>query len=213
MRARFSLLGLAALLAGLGVASAAGCSSTPLTAPGGTGGTGGGAPIGVSTGGTGVDGGIPCGSAVCGAGEYCCNAGCGICAPIGSACVAGCPVDGGPASVTPIDGGPVSDGGSICADLQAQYEAALVAAGSCTPGAPDQCGQLVRSALQSTGACDANCTHIYVNDASGLNTIATLYDQNCADVLICLPITCDPPIQPTCQADGNGGGHCVLPPI
>lgn len=28
-----------------------------------------------------------CGTKTCGAGEYCCNASCGICAPLGGACI------------------------------------------------------------------------------------------------------------------------------
>jgi hypothetical protein len=32
-------------------------------------------------------GGTPCGSNHCGAGDYCCNESCGICAPFGSACI------------------------------------------------------------------------------------------------------------------------------
>jgi hypothetical protein len=31
--------------------------------------------------------GTPCGGSVCGAGEFCCNASCGICAPLGGACI------------------------------------------------------------------------------------------------------------------------------
>ena len=30
---------------------------------------------------------LPCGSNKCGAGQYCCNASCGICAPMGAACI------------------------------------------------------------------------------------------------------------------------------
>lgn len=32
-------------------------------------------------------GGVTCGTKTCGAGQYCCNSSCGICAPFGSACI------------------------------------------------------------------------------------------------------------------------------
>lgn len=32
-------------------------------------------------------GGQPCGTSTCGAGQYCCNESCGICAPIGGGCI------------------------------------------------------------------------------------------------------------------------------
>jgi len=196
-------------------ALAGGCSSTPLTTGGATGGTGGQEPAGDSPGGRSGDGGSACGAAVCGAGDYCCNAGCSICAPIGSACVAGCsgPVDGGPI-VTPVDGGPVSDGGSVCDDLRAEYNAALPGAGDCTPGAPDQCSQMVRTVLGVPLACDPNCMQMYVNDATALTALATAYEQSCPSAATCLLIACEPPPQATCQPTGDGGsGHCAIPPI
>jgi hypothetical protein len=73
------------------------------TGRGGSSGTGGvvGSGGSVGTGGAtardaAVDGTIPCGSRNCAAGEYCCSASCGLCVPMGAACIAiACPPDGG----------------------------------------------------------------------------------------------------------------------
>lgn len=64
-----------------GSTTSAGGSST---ASGGSSTASGGAPTGSGGGST---GGIRCGSNVCGAGLYCCNASCGMCAPMGAACI------------------------------------------------------------------------------------------------------------------------------
>ena len=84
------------------VLDAYGCS---VCAPGGSGGNGGsgggGNGSGGSTGkgGTGgsldaaQDGVVTCGSTTCATGEYCCNAACGMCAPMGYGCIQGCGTD------------------------------------------------------------------------------------------------------------------------
>ena len=95
--------------------------------------------------------------------------------------------------VTPIDGGPVSDGGSVCDDLRAEYNAALPGAGDCTPGAPDQCSQMVRTVVGVPPACDPNCMQMYVNDATALTALATAYEQSCPSAATCLLIACEPP--------------------
>jgi hypothetical protein len=66
-----------------------GTGGTAWVAPGSSGGLAG-------AGGTGGEGGgIECGSVRCAAGMICCNVACGICAPPGAGCVAGCPATGG----------------------------------------------------------------------------------------------------------------------
>jgi hypothetical protein len=42
---------------------------------------------GTATGAGGTTSGITCGTKVCGTGQYCCNASCSMCAPMGAACI------------------------------------------------------------------------------------------------------------------------------
>jgi hypothetical protein len=45
----------------------------------------------------GSTGGVPCGNTVCASGQYCCNASCSMCAPMGAACIQiACEPDAGP---------------------------------------------------------------------------------------------------------------------
>jgi hypothetical protein len=74
-----------AVSAGEGGSIAAG-GSAPGRGSGGAAGAGGMA---------GQSGVVECGSVLCDAGMICCNAACGICAPPGGGCVAGCPATGG----------------------------------------------------------------------------------------------------------------------
>jgi hypothetical protein len=189
------------------VLAAAGCSPTPLTKAGGTGGSA----YMPGTGGADLPdgGGGPCGPVTCGAGTYCCNAGCGICAAPGSACVAGCPtaVDGGAAVV---DAGALADGGPVtCADLQSLYAAALSAALSCTPGAGGQCTKLVSQELSTLRCPGFPCAGTYVNDDSALAAIAAVWSPACTYDSACPQIACGSPDPGTCLPLGDGGGECV----
>ena len=78
-------------------------------------------------------------------------------------------------------GGQAVDSGVTCAELVSEYGAALPEAEACTPGAANQCQQLVATSL---GAC--SCPH-YVQDATTLNAIhAQWTNQGCvAAVIIC----------------------------
>jgi len=79
------------------------------TASGGAGGHAG------ANGGGGAGGGIACGKNTCPASQYCCSESCGLCAPIGSLCVAIACTDAG---VTSDAGACVADpaGDSLCTD-------------------------------------------------------------------------------------------------
>lgn len=93
-----------------------------------------------------------CGNTVCTQGEYCCDALCSVCAPVGALCTQGCPLG---------DAGP--DPGA-CASLRAQYYEALTAARSCAVGASGTCAAMVHSTLPADVSC--GCDLIYVNDAT-----------------------------------------------
>ncbi len=53
----------------------------------GVAGSGGNSNVGGATAGGGSGSGISCGASVCPTGQYCCNASCGVCAPMGAACI------------------------------------------------------------------------------------------------------------------------------
>jgi hypothetical protein len=78
------------------VLDAYGCS---VCAPGGSGGSGSGGSSGKGgAGGTldvAQDGVVACGSTTCAVGEYCCNAACNLCAPMGYSCIQECGMDAG----------------------------------------------------------------------------------------------------------------------
>jgi hypothetical protein len=112
----------------LSLAALAGCGGSVTggdlmgsggSAAGGSGGSTGGS--GGSTGGSagqgGSGGGYACGPTTCPHGEYCCNADCGMCAPIGAACaqVDCAPVDAGPPPMP--CGNTTCASGSICCNV------------------------------------------------------------------------------------------------
>jgi len=117
---------------------------------GGATGTGGGATGagGGATGAGGSEGGVKCGPNTCGVGKYCCNSSCGLCAPMGAACIQiACEPP-----PTPADAG-------ACVDNVA-----------CTKGtvwSPAQCKCVP---VAGGGACttDADC-HLVANYCGGCN--------------------------------------------
>ena len=125
----------------------------------------------------------------------------GVCAAVpGSAsgvCVPPDPTDGG--------AGPSPDAGETCDQLAADYSAALSAAATCTPGAPNQCQALVDPALEP---CDTGCRPPEpVNDATAVNAAWMRWVAQCATGG-CPAILCEPPPAPTgiCVLAGNGTG-------
>jgi hypothetical protein len=97
---RSPLAGLTLLILGAVGGWGLGCGSSSLTSGGGTGGAAGGqggraGGLAGAGGVAGGGGGVGCGSVHCLAGMYCCNVACGICAPPGGGCVAGCALTGG----------------------------------------------------------------------------------------------------------------------
>jgi hypothetical protein len=76
--------------------------------------------------------GTPCGDTSCGAGEYCCNDSCGICAPIGAVCIQ---IACAPACAPEDCGPPLGMPNTLCAD----GETVAGPTGSCIPTA-DGCG-------------------------------------------------------------------------
>ncbi|HEX7669676.1 MAG TPA: hypothetical protein VF395_08845 [Polyangiaceae bacterium] len=121
---------------------------------GGTAGTTGGGSGGATGGGSGgaTGGGIACGKNTCAKGEYCCNASCGMCAPMGAACIQ-----------IACDPAPVPCGTNTCAsgEVCCNESCGICAApgGGCTT---QFC------VPPTTGPCttDADCT---------------LYDHNCPE--------------------------------
>jgi hypothetical protein len=95
------------------------------------------------------------------------------------------------------------DGGETCAELETDYSDALTAARKCTPGAANQCQQLVDLSISCPG-CKG-----YVNDATTLDTIAGEWkDQNCKGGF-CPAIACIAPGTGVCLSTSGGpGGTC-----
>jgi len=95
------------------------------------------------------------------------------------------------------------DGGETCAELETDYSDALTAARKCTPGAANQCQQLVDLSISCPG-CKG-----YVNDATTLDTIAGKWkDQNCKGGF-CPAIACIAPGTGVCMSTSGGpGGTC-----
>jgi len=91
-------------------------------------------------------------------------------------------------------GGGGQGGGKSCDALETDYSSALTAAKKCTPGATNQCQQLVNSSLSCPG-----CKQ-YVNDTTALNTLQTEWDdQNCSSVThLCPAIACLVPTTNVC---------------
>lgn len=106
-------------------------------------------------------------------------------------------------------GGQTVDSGVSCAELASEYSAALPAAEACTPGAANQCQQLVPLSL---GIC-AGCEH-YVTDATTLNALRTQWtNQGCnltTALIVCPAVACiSPGTAGDCVAvDGSANGVC-----
>jgi hypothetical protein len=101
-------------------------------------------------------------------------------------------------------GGYGGNEGTACNMLTAEYQSAVIAAGSCQVGASGQCQQLVSWAL---GGCSCPT---YVTDSSALNRIQMIWQAD-----DCQPIA--PPCAPGCPAtlnstclstDGGSTGVC-----
>jgi hypothetical protein len=185
-----------ACLSILVLSAAVGCSSNLQPPQSGTGGAPatGGVPGtgGTSTGGQG--GAIACGAVTCTDGEYCCNAFCSICAPVGSACVQGC-------AVSQPDAG-------TCESLSAAYQVALTAARVCNDGVSGQCGQLAVAGLPASG-CPNGCGTIWVNDLTALDAIRGDWARaGCQGPGVCLPVECQPPIAGQCVLGDGGQALC-----
>jgi hypothetical protein len=99
--------------------------------------------------------------------------------------------------------GHAADAGESCTQIETDYGNALTAAAECTPGATDQCQQLVDISLSCTG-----CKR-YVTDVSELDALAAMWNaQDCgATPHVCPAIACINPGVPTCAAtSGTPGG-------
>lgn len=99
-------------------------------------------------------------------------------------------------------GGTGGAGGKACDALETDYNTALTAAKKCTPGATNQCQQLVGSSLSCPG-----CKQ-YVNDTTALSAIQTAWDsQNCSSVpRACPAIACIVPTNSVCASSSTTTG-------
>ena len=99
-------------------------------------------------------------------------------------------------------GGGGQGGGKSCGMIESDYGAALTAAKKCTPGAANQCQELVNSSLSCPG-----CKQ-YVNDTTGLDAIQTEWDdQNCGSMPhACPAIACLVPTASVCTSGSNTTG-------
>jgi hypothetical protein len=106
-------------------------------------------------------------------------------------------------------GGQMVDSGVSCAELATEYSAALPAAEACTPGAANQCQQLVPLSLSICTGCEH-----YVTDATTLNALRTQWtNQGCnltTALIVCPAIACiNPGTAGDCVAvDGSANGVC-----
>ncbi|HEX3906115.1 MAG TPA: hypothetical protein VH853_25055 [Polyangia bacterium] len=102
-------------------------------------------------------------------------------------------------------GGAGGQGGApSCAQIQAGYQAALVAARECTVGATNQCQQMAGSELGCNG-CPT-----FVNDTSGLASFATEWNQaQCDKMQACTNLACLSPKPASCKVSDGGGATCV----
>jgi hypothetical protein len=110
----------------------------------------------------------------------------------------------------PSDAGAGPDAAESCEQLGTDYLAAVSAAQTCTPGAPNQCQALADPVLEP---CDVGCRPLEpVNDATGVNEALMRWVAKCATGG-CPQIACQPPPPPTgiCVRAGNaaGTGTCV----
>ena len=110
-------------------------------------------------------------------------------------------------------GGSDAGSGALCSQLTEAYGAAVTAALTCTPGAPNQCQALVGIA---PSACPGVCGgQEFVNDATAVETLREKWLAACEpDVHIeCVEITCTLPQPPSiCVPTGAAAavtGTCV----
>ena len=122
-----------------------GTGGTTPASGGATHGTGGTQSTGGST------GGIACGKNTCAAGQYCCNASCGMCAPMGAACIQ-----------TACVPEPTPDAGRICVDIVACIKGTVWSTSQC---------KCVPAGTGGTCATDADC-HLVSNYCGGCNCLA-----------------------------------------
>ncbi len=136
-----------------------------------------------STGGS--AGGIKCGTNTCAAGEYCCNSSCGVCAPMGAACIQ-IACDPPP----PADAGP-------CIDTVACIKG--------TVWSPTQC-KCVPTTTGGTCTTAADC-HLVSNYCDGCNCLSLTSGQKeptCSGTTVqCLVDPC------STKSAACVGGHCV----
>jgi hypothetical protein len=99
-------------------------------------------------------------------------------------------------------GGQAIDGGKTCSQLVTDYADALIVAKQCTPGAIDQCQQLVQGILSSCTGCEQ-----YVNDSTTLTAIRKQWtNQGCMVPVLCPAIACIMPGPSTCVTTGTTTG-------
>jgi hypothetical protein len=113
------------------------------------------------------------------------------------------------AVTTPGTGGSSPDGGgSPCAGLSQKYAALLPLVKSCTPGAANQCAQLVPTEL---AVCSAGCT-TYVNDATELNGLRQQWTAaGCSSGTVSCPaIRCQQTLAGGCATADSGGAFCIV---
>lgn len=94
-------------------------------------------------------------------------------------------------------------GGETCAQIAADYQAALTAARACTPSSQNQCQKSVMDRLGCGG-----CT-TFVNTDASLSQIENSWNQHNCQVGVCPAIACVPPTSAVCKAGDAGGGTCV----
>jgi hypothetical protein len=126
----------------------------------------------------------------------------GVCSPDGICVFAG--ADGGTGTAT--DGGSTDvapDGGESCAQLAADYAAAVKAAQACTPGAQSQC-QVPASTFATTCPITGCGDETYVNSTPGVDDAISRWLAQCGQPVACPDILCVPPQLPayTCVASG-----------
>jgi hypothetical protein len=104
----------------------------------------------------------------------------------------------------------VPDGGESCDQLAADWTTAALAARACTPGAPNQCQQVVATGPGSRTRCDCPTSWYYVNDKTVLDDPVKKWDLQCSP--ICAGQLCGYPNPPTgvcVPVDGGASGICM----
>jgi hypothetical protein len=199
--------------AALSLAVILGCGSTLGGSSSGTGGTGGRGGGGTGVGGqagladAGQDaGGVRCGPARCTDGMFCCNAGCGICAPLGSGCVAGCPEGGSGGGGEGGAGGMTGTGGAAGGHAGGSGGAGGGAAGAAGSGAgggagaggvSGYCNSDGDCAWRTTGCCKETC--MAVTDPVPTGTVT-------CNIACIAPATCGC-VNHQCTEETGAGGQ------